>query len=104
MAQPRFHVPGSDPQPRHYNGAPRPLPQCEWLIEKATGHIHPYHPGFAARSDLVDVYTGPIPPNGVRGEQEEQDAKPRVKKVKAKAEDTIAPPPPPPPPIFAEQE
>lgn len=91
MAQPRFHVPSEDPNHglRNFNGAPRPLPKCDYLIEKATGIIHPYHPGLAARSDLVEVYTGPLP-------WEESKAK-KANKPKAKVD---APPAPSAPPAF----
>ncbi|ETD67549.1 hypothetical protein V757_11205 [Pelistega indica] len=100
MAQPRFHAPGanyaveSSPE-RQFNSAPTPLGKCDWLREKATGHIHPYHPGLAARSDLVEPYTGPLPWESPE-EELEQEAVVTPKKRTAKK---VAPPTPPAPPL-----
>lgn len=82
MAQNKFNLPEGTISPdRVFDGAPKPLKECKYLREKATGAIHMWNPEFGARSDLVEPYDGPFPPvvempEGVRTEAQSTDTPP----------------------------
>ncbi|ETD72765.1 hypothetical protein V757_02165 [Pelistega indica] len=63
MARNVFHNPNipDEPPQREFNTAPKPLPVCEYLVEKATGIVHYYSEELAKRSDLLEPYYGPDP-------------------------------------------
>lgn len=65
MARGKFKAPEpAVPEVDVPEGRPPFIEEARYLVEKATGIIHPYTEAIAARGDLVEAYNGALPKTG----------------------------------------